>query len=88
MSGPPATAMLRFLLIGDGSLIVVQMRRNLKASLTSDLTSAGICGFPIVTGLAQHAADQGAANAQLGLVADRAPTWCNALAVRSRRRAG
>ena len=77
--------MLRCLLIGDGSLIFAQVPRDLKAS-RSDLTNTGIHGFPIVSGFA-HAADRGAVNAQLRLVADRAAARRDALAVRSRHRA-
>ena len=68
-------------------MLVVQVRRDLKASLTSDLTITDIYRFPTVAGLAAHVTNRGTANAQLGHVADRAAARRNALAARSGRRA-
>jgi hypothetical protein len=83
MRASPAAATLSCLLIGDGSLLVEQVRRDLEASLTADLTITDIYRFPTVTGLAAHVTDRCADNAELGQVA----TQRNALAARSGRRA-
>ena len=75
-----------FFSLGGHSLLAVQVHRDLKASLRSDLTITDIYRFPTVAGLAAHVANRGAANAQLGHVADRAAARRNALAARSGRR--
>jgi hypothetical protein len=75
-----------FFSLGGHSLLAVQVHRDLKVSLASDLTITDIYRFPTVAGLAAHLANRGAANAQLGHVADRAAARRNALAARSGRR--
>ena len=76
-----------FFSLGGHSLLAVQVHRDLKASLASDLTITDIYRFPTVAGLAAHVTNRDAANAQLGHVADRAAARRNALAARSGRRA-
>jgi natural product biosynthesis luciferase-like monooxygenase protein len=61
-----------FFSLGGHSLLAVQVHRDLKASLISDLTITDIYRFPTVAGLAAHVTNRGAASAQLGHVADRA----------------
>jgi hypothetical protein len=75
-----------FFTLGGHSLLAVQVHRDLKASLASDLTITDIYRFPTVAGLSAHLANRGAANAQLRHVADRAAARRNALAARSGRR--
>ena len=75
-----------FFNLGGHSLLAVQVHRDLKASLAPDLTITDIYRFPTVAGLAAHVANRGAADAQLGHVADRAAARRNALAARSGRR--
>ena len=74
-----------FFSLGGHSLLAVQVHRDLKASLRSDLTITDIYRFPTVAGLAAHVTNRGAANAQLGHVADRAAARRNALAARAER---
>jgi len=74
-----------FFSLGGHSLLAVQVHRDLKASLASDLTITDIYRFPTVAGLAAHVTNRGAANAQLGHVADRAAARRNALTARSGR---
>jgi acyl carrier protein len=76
-----------FFSLGGHSLLAVQVHRDLKASLASDLTITDIYRFPTVAGLAAHVTNRGAANVQLGHVADRAAARRNALTARSGRRA-
>jgi hypothetical protein len=87
MMASPAAATLSCFLIGDGSLLVVQVHHDLKAGLISDLTITDIYRFLTVAGLAAHVTNRGAANAQLGHGADRAAARRNALAARCGRRA-
>ena len=75
-----------FFNLGGHSLLAVQLHRDLKASLASEITITDIYRFPTVAGLSARVADRGAANAQLGLVADRAAARRNALAARTGRR--
>lgn len=75
-----------FFNLGGHSLLAVQVHRDLKANLAPDLTITDIYRFPTVAGLAAHVANRGAANAQLGQVAERAAARRNALAGRSGRR--
>jgi len=75
-----------FFSLGGHSLLAVQVHRDLKASLAPELTLTDVYRFPTVAGLAAHLANRGAANAQLGQVADRAAARRNALAARARRR--
>jgi hypothetical protein len=75
-----------FFSLGGHSLLAVQVHRDLKASLASDLTITDIYRFPTVARLAAHLGNRGAANTQLGHVADRAAARRNALAARAGRR--
>ena len=75
-----------FFNLGGHSLLAVQLHRDLKANLASEITITDIYRFPTVAGLSARVADRGAANAQLGLVADRAAARRNALAARAGRR--
>ncbi len=75
-----------FFNLGGHSLLAVQLHRDLKTSLTSELTITDIYRFPTVAGLAARVTNRGAANVQLGNVADRAAARRNALAARSGRR--
>jgi natural product biosynthesis luciferase-like monooxygenase protein len=73
--------------LGGHSLLAIKMHRDLKASLSPDLTITDIYRFPTVAGLAAHVTNRDAAKAQLGLGANRAAARRNALAARSGRRA-
>ena len=75
-----------FFNLGGHSLLAVQLHRDLKASLASELTITDIYRFPTVAGLIARVTDRGAANAQLGQVADRAAARRDALAARTGRR--
>ena len=75
-----------FFNLGGHSLLAVQLHRDLKSSLASELTITDIYRFPTVAGLSARVADRGAANAQLGQVAGRAAARRNALAARTGRR--
>jgi hypothetical protein len=76
-----------FFNLGGHSLLAVQLHRDLKASLASELTITDIYRFPTVAGLIARVTDRGAANAQLGHVANRAAARRNALAARAGRSA-
>ena len=75
-----------FFNLGGHSLLAVQLHRDLKSSLASELTITDIYRFPTVAGLLSRVSDRGAANAKLGQVADRAAARRNALAARTGRR--
>lgn len=71
-----------FFTLGGHSLLAVQVHRELKATLTPDLTITDIYRFPTVAGLAAHISDRGSANKNLGQVAERAAMRRNAMAGR------
>ena len=71
-----------FFTLGGHSLLAVQVHRELKATLTPDLTITDIYRFPTVAGLAAHISDRGSANKHLGQVAERAAMRRNAMAGR------
>ena len=75
-----------FFNLGGHSLLAVQVHRDLKSTVAPELTITDISRFPTVAGLAARIGDRGAANAQLGQVADRAAARRNALAARAGRR--
>ena len=75
-----------FFNLGGHSLLAVQVHRDLKASLAPELTITDIYRFPTVAGLAARIANRGAANVQLGHVANRAAARRNVLVARSGRR--
>ena len=74
-----------FFSLGGHSLLAVQVHRDLKASLNSEITITDIYRFPTVAGLAAHVTNRGGAKAQLSHVANRAAARRNALASRSGR---
>lgn len=61
-----------FFTLGGHSLLAVQLHRDLKANVASDLTITDIYRFPTVAGLAAHIQDRSQAGKHLGQVADRA----------------
>jgi natural product biosynthesis luciferase-like monooxygenase protein len=71
-----------FFTIGGHSLLAVQVHRDLKASVASDISITDIYRFPTVAGLASHLTDRGQANKSLSEVADRAAMRRNARAGR------
>lgn len=71
-----------FFSLGGHSLLAVQVHRDLKNSLSPELTITDIYRFPTASGLAAHLGNRGAANEQLGRVAGRAAARRNALAAR------
>ncbi len=74
-----------FFSLGGHSLLAVQVHRDLKASLSADITITDIYRFPTVAGLAAHLTNRGGAKAQLSHVADRAAARRKALASRAER---
>ena len=72
-----------FFKLGGHSLLAVQLHRELKTNVSSEITITDIYRFPTVAGLAAHAADRGAANTQFSQVADRAAARRRARAARS-----
>lgn len=71
-----------FFALGGHSLLAVQVHRELKKSVASNLSITDIYRFPTVGGLAAHILDRGQASKDLGKVADRAAMRRNALAAR------
>lgn len=71
-----------FFALGGHSLLAVQVHRELKKSVASNLSITDLYRFPTVAGLAAHILDRGQASKDLGKVADRAAMRRNALAAR------
>jgi acyl carrier protein len=71
-----------FFSLGGHSLLAVQVHRDLKASVSAEITITDIYRFPTVAGLAAHLANRGSAKGQLSHVASRATARRNALASR------
>lgn len=71
-----------FFTLGGHSLLAVQVHREIKATLTPEVTIADIFRFPTVRGLSEHLANRGKANTALSRVADRAQQRRSALAGR------
>lgn len=61
-----------FFTLGGHSLLAVQLHRDLKANVSSELTITDVYRFPTVAGLAAHIQDRGQASKHLAQVADRA----------------
>lgn len=71
-----------FFAMGGHSLLAVQVHRELKKSVASNLTITDIYRFPTVAGLAAHVLDRGQASKDLDRVASRAAMRRNAIAAR------
>jgi long-subunit acyl-CoA synthetase (AMP-forming) len=71
-----------FFALGGHSLLAVQVHRDLKKTVASNLSITDIYRFPTVGGLAAHVLDRGQASRQLDRVADRAAARRNAMAAR------
>lgn len=71
-----------FFSLGGHSLLAVQVHRDLKASVSAEITITDIYRFPTVAGLAAHLTNRGSAKGQLSHVASRAAARRNALASR------
>ena len=71
-----------FFAMGGHSLLAVQVHRELKKSVASNLSITDLYRFPTVAGLAAHILDRGQASKDLDRVASRAAMRRNTIAAR------
>ncbi len=71
-----------FFTLGGHSLLAVQIHRDLKANVASQISITDIYRFPTVAGLAGHLSDSGEADKSLAKAASRAAMRRNAMAGR------
>lgn len=71
-----------FFTLGGHSLLAIQVHRELKKSVASNLSITDLYRFPTVGGLAAHILDRGQASNELDRVASRAAARRHAMASR------